>query len=101
MCGITGIFDLSARRPMPRELVSRMNDSQLHRGPDEVGLHFEPGIGLGHRRLSIIDLLTGRQPLVNEDGSVVIVYNGEMYNYRALILELSLLCYRLLATSEH
>ena len=89
MCGITGIFDLSARRPMSRELVSRMNDSQLHRGPDEVGLHFEPGIGLGHRRLSIIDLSTGQQPLFNEDGSVVIVYNGEIYNYRDLIPELS------------
>ena len=89
MCGITGIFDLSARRPMPRELVSRMNDSQLHRGPDEVGLHFEPGVGLGHRRLSIIDLSTGQQPLFNEDGSVVVVYNGEIYNYRDLIPELS------------
>ena len=82
MCGIVGIFDLKAKRPMPRELVSRMNDSQLHRGPDEVGLHFEPGLGLGHRRLSIIDLSTGQQPLFNEDGSVVIVYNGEIYNYR-------------------
>lgn len=89
MCGIVGIFDLSARRPMPRELVSRMNDSQSHRGPDEVGLHFEPGLGLGHRRLSIIDLSTGQQPLFNADGSVVIVYNGEIYNYRDLIPELS------------
>jgi asparagine synthase (glutamine-hydrolysing) len=74
---------------MPRELVSRMNDSQSHRGPDEVGLHFEPGLGLGHRRLSIIDLSTGQQPLFNEDRSVVIVYNGEIYNYRDLIPELS------------
>jgi len=89
MCGIVGIFDFSAQRPMPRELVSRMNDSQSHRGPDEVGLHFEPGLGLGHRRLSIIDLSTGQQPLFNEDGSVVIVYNGEIYNYRDLIPELS------------
>src|SRR6266513_1486430 len=91
MCGITGIFDLSARRPMPRELVSRMNDSQLHRGPDELGLHFEPGLGLGHRRLSIIDLATGQQPLFNEDGSVVVVFNGEIYNYQALIPELTAL----------
>jgi asparagine synthase (glutamine-hydrolysing) len=89
MCGIVGIFDLSSRRPMPRELVTRMNDSQLHRGPDEVGVHFEPGLGLGHRRLSIIDLSTGQQPLFNEDHSVVIVYNGEIYNYRDLIPELS------------
>src|SRR5271169_289821 len=89
MCGIVGIFDLSAKRPIPRELVSRMNDSQFHRGPDEVGLHFEPGVGFGHRRLSIIDLSTGQQPLFNEDRSVVIVYNGEIYNYRDLIPELS------------
>jgi asparagine synthase (glutamine-hydrolysing) len=89
MCGIVGIFDLSNRRALSRELVSRMNDSQLHRGPDELGLHFEPGLGLGHRRLSIIDLSTGQQPLFNEDGSVVIVYNGEIYNYRDLIPKLS------------
>ena len=88
MCGIVGIFDLSAKRSIPRELVSRLNDRQLHRGPDEVGLHLEPGVGLGHRRLSIIDLATGQQPLFNEDGSVVIVYNGEIYNYQELIPEL-------------
>ncbi|TMH55814.1 MAG: asparagine synthetase B, partial [Betaproteobacteria bacterium] len=84
MCGIVGIFDLSGKRNIPRELVARMNESQLHRGPDEGGFHFEPGVGLGHRRLSIIDLSTGQQPLYNEDGSVVIVYNGEIYNYRDL-----------------
>ena len=89
MCGIVGIFDLSGKRSPPRELVARMNESQLHRGPDEGGFHFEPGVGLGHRRLSIIDLSTGQQPLYNEDGSVVIVYNGEIYNYRDLIPELS------------
>jgi asparagine synthase (glutamine-hydrolysing) len=89
MCGIAGIFDLSTKRPMPRDLVSRMNDSQLHRGPDEVGLHFEPGLGLGHRRLSIIDLATGQQPLFNEDGSVVVTYNGEIYNYQELLPELT------------
>src|SRR5437763_6359042 len=88
MCGIVGIFDLSGKRNIPRELVARMNESQLHRGPDEGGFHFEPGVGLGHRRLSIIDLSTGQQPLYNEDGSVVIVYNGEIYNYRDLIPEL-------------
>ena len=89
MCGIVGIFDLSAKRSIPRELVSRLNDRQLHRGPDEVGLHLEPGVGLGHRRLSIIDLSTGQQPLFNEDRSVVIVYNGEIYNYQELIPELT------------
>ncbi len=89
MCGIVGIFDVSGTRTIPRDLVSRMNESQLHRGPDEHGLHFEPGLGLGHRRLSIIDLSTGQQPLYNEDRSIVIVYNGEIYNYRELIPELT------------
>jgi asparagine synthase (glutamine-hydrolysing) len=89
MCGIVGIVDVSGKRPIARELVARMNDSQFHRGPDEHGFHFEPGVGLGHRRLSIIDLSTGQQPLYNEDGSVVIVYNGEIYNYRELIPELT------------
>src|SRR6266513_2777140 len=91
MCGIVGIFDLSGKRPIPRELVARMNQSLFHRGPDEDGFHFEPGLGLGHRRLSIIDLSTGQQPLYNEDGSVVVVYNGEIYNYRDLVPELQAL----------
>ena len=65
-----------------------MNDSQLHRGPDEGSLHIEPGVGFGHRRLSIIDIATGQQPLFNEDGSVVVVFNGEIYNYQELIPEL-------------
>jgi asparagine synthase (glutamine-hydrolysing) len=89
MCGIVGIVDISGKRPISRELVSRMNHTQLHRGPDESGLHFEPGVGLGHRRLSIIDLSTGQQPLWNEDRSVVVVFNGEIYNYRDLIPELT------------
>jgi asparagine synthase (glutamine-hydrolysing) len=89
MCGIVGIMDVSDARTISRELVSRMNEIQHHRGPDEGGLHVEPGLGLGHRRLSIIDLSTGQQPLFNEDGSVVVVYNGEIYNYQELIPELT------------
>jgi asparagine synthase (glutamine-hydrolysing) len=89
MCGIVGIVDVSGARPISRELVSRMNETQHHRGPDEGGLHLEPGVGLGHRRLSIIDLSTGQQPLFNEDGSVVVVFNGEIYNYGELIPELT------------
>jgi asparagine synthase (glutamine-hydrolysing) len=65
-----------------------MNDSQHHRGPDEGSLHVEPGLGFGHRRLSIIDVATGQQPLFNEDGSVVVVFNGEIYNFQDLIPEL-------------
>ncbi|MCX7893483.1 MAG: amidotransferase 1, exosortase A system-associated [Burkholderiales bacterium] len=91
MCGIVGIFDTRGKREVPRELLSRMNETQHHRGPDEGGLHVEPGLGFGHRRLSIIDLSTGQQPLPNEDGSVVVVFNGEIYNYQALIPELAAL----------
>jgi asparagine synthase (glutamine-hydrolysing) len=91
MCGIVGIFDVRAKREASRELVSRMNETQHHRGPDECGLHVEPGVGLGHRRLSIIDLSTGQQPLWNEDRSVVVIFNGEIYNYQSLIPELTAL----------
>lgn len=88
MCGFTGIFDTRGKRAIDRSTLVRMNESQHHRGPDEGGVHIEPGVGLGHRRLSIIDVSTGQQPLYNEDQSVVIVYNGEIYNYQELIPEL-------------
>jgi asparagine synthase (glutamine-hydrolysing) len=88
MCGITGIFDTRDRRDVDRAVLQRMNDSQLHRGPDEGSVHLEPGLGFGHRRLSIIDIATGQQPLFNEDGSVVVVFNGEIYNFQSLIPEL-------------
>ena len=91
MCGITGIFDTRGSSEINRAVLQRMNDSQLHRGPDEGSLHIEPGVGLGHRRLSIIDIATGQQPLFNEDGSVVVVFNGEIYNYQQLIPELQAL----------
>jgi asparagine synthase (glutamine-hydrolysing) len=65
-----------------------MNGSLLHRGPDGDGFHYEPGVGFGHRRLSIIDLEGGKQPLYNEDHSVVVTYNGEIYNFRDLETEL-------------
>ena len=91
MCGITGIFDTRGKRDIDRAVLHRMNESQFHRGPDEGGLHIEPGVGLGHRRLSIIDLSTGQQPLYNEDQSVCVVFNGEIYNYQELIPELQAL----------
>jgi len=75
-------------------LIERMNDAQFHRGPDEGGVHIEPGVGLGHRRLSIIDLSGGKQPLYNEDESVVVVYNGEIYNFQGLSEELQTLGHR-------
>ena len=69
MCGIVGIVDTRERRPVDRAALVRMNEVQHHRGPDEDGLHLAAGVGLGHSRLSIIDLATGQQPLFNEDGS--------------------------------
>lgn len=88
MCGIVGIFDTRGRQEISRELLARMNETQYHRGPDESGLHLEPGLGLGHRRLSIIDLSSGQQPLFNEDETVVVTYNGEIYNFPELTDEL-------------
>src|SRR3954467_3208413 len=89
MCGIAGIFESRSRREIERSLLERMGASLFHRGPDAGGLHLEPGLGLVHRRLSIIDLSTGQQPLYNEDGSVAVVFNGEIYNYQDLMRELS------------
>jgi asparagine synthase (glutamine-hydrolysing) len=82
MCGICGIFEVDSR--VSAETVRRMADTLTHRGPDDAGYHFEPGLGLGHRRLAIIDLDTGKQPMANEDGSVWVVFNGEIYNFPEL-----------------
>ena len=91
MCGIVGIWDSRGSRVIERSVLVRMNETQRHRGPDETGVHLAPGIALGHQRLSIIDIATGQQPLFNEDRSVVVVYNGEIYNYGELIPELTAL----------
>jgi asparagine synthase (glutamine-hydrolysing) len=88
MCAIAGIYDLLRHPDIDASLLLAMTDSQTHRGPDQGGTHLEAGIGLGHRRLSIIDLGGGQQPLFNEDHSVVVVYNGEIYNFQALAREL-------------
>jgi asparagine synthase (glutamine-hydrolysing) len=88
MCGIAGIVDLKGRREIDRRSLSRMNEAQAYRGPDGEGSFFAPGVALGHRRLSIIDVAGGQQPLFNEDGSIVVVYNGEIYNYREVLTEL-------------
>jgi asparagine synthase (glutamine-hydrolysing) len=91
MCGITGIFDTRGGRAISHAALHRMNEAHTHRGPDEGSLHLEPGVGLGHRRLSIIDIATGQQPLFNEDHSVVVVFNGEIYNFQELVPELQAL----------
>ena len=85
MCGICGKYYFE---PVEDEalapLIQGMCDSMVHRGPDEEGFYIQKGIGLGHRRLSIIDLSTGKQPIGNEDRSVIVVFNGEIYNYKHL-----------------
>jgi asparagine synthase (glutamine-hydrolysing) len=91
MCGIVGIFDTRGSRSIDRGMLARMNETQHHRGPDEADLYIEPGVGFGHRRLSVIDVAAGLQPLGNEDGSVMVCYNGEIYNYRELTAELQAL----------
>ncbi len=89
MCGIVGLFDTCGKSEIDRKLLGHMNQTLFHRGPDEGKLYTEPGLGLGHRRLSIIDVSDGQQPLFNEDGSVVVVFNGEIYNFQDLAAELT------------
>ena len=81
MCGLTALFDPTVPRLADRQVFARINDLQTHRGPDEGAVHIEPHIALGHRRLSVIDLATGQQPLFNAEGSVGVVFNGEIYNF--------------------
>jgi asparagine synthase (glutamine-hydrolysing) len=89
MCGIAGRVNYDARQPVDRDILTAMTDAVRHRGPDAAGYYHGPGIGLGHRRLSIIDLATGDQPLANEDGSVQVVFNGEIYNFAEVRAELT------------
>jgi asparagine synthase (glutamine-hydrolysing) len=85
MCGICGVVSVHADERIDPELIGRMRDTLIHRGPDDAGLYVGPGVGLAHRRLSIIDLRPeGRQPLGNEDNSIQVVFNGEIYNFQAL-----------------
>jgi asparagine synthase (glutamine-hydrolysing) len=93
MCGIVGIYDLNGYREINRDLLIRMNESQLHRGPDSGGIHIESGIGLGHRRLSIIDLASGKQPMYSRSNSIVLTYNGEIYNFKDIKTKLESLGY--------
>lgn len=87
MCGIAGIFDQSGE-PVNRELLDRMTSIIQHRGPDGSGQFVDREVGLGHRRLSIIDLAAGAQPMTNEDGQLQVVFNGEIYNFVELRQEL-------------
>ncbi|HAD82241.1 MAG: asparagine synthase (glutamine-hydrolyzing) [Candidatus Edwardsbacteria bacterium RIFOXYD12_FULL_50_11] len=89
MCGITGLIHLESQRKADRSKIKRMADSIAHRGPDGEGFYVNGPLALGHRRLSIIDLKTGDQPMFTEDKRLTIVYNGEIYNYIELREELS------------
>ncbi|HQT67713.1 MAG TPA: asparagine synthase (glutamine-hydrolyzing) [Acetobacteraceae bacterium] len=92
MCGLAGLFfglDIkTSKQPTDERLLKAMTDAIAHRGPDQEGFHREPGLGLGFRRLAIIDLTGGSQPMGNEDASVIIVFNGEIYNFQSLRHEL-------------
>jgi asparagine synthase (glutamine-hydrolysing) len=81
MCGIAGIVDLGGCRRLPEGALERMAAALYHRGPDEEGFFVRPGLGLASRRLSIVGLADGRQPIFNEDRSVAVVYNGELFDY--------------------
>ncbi|WP_343672293.1 asparagine synthase (glutamine-hydrolyzing) [Chitinophaga sp.] len=88
MCGIVGIFDKTRQRLVNRQYLEKMTSCLLHRGPDDEGYVIHNSTGLGFRRLSIIDLSGGRQPMYNEDGTLALVCNGEIYNYKELRREM-------------
>src|SRR5687768_16582996 len=91
MCGISGVFARD-RAPVDERLAVSMRDAIAHRGPDAEGLWIRPDgrdVALGHRRLSIVDLSeAGRQPMANEDGTILVTYNGEIYNHAHLRADL-------------
>ena len=81
MCGITGIYNFNKDNIIDAEKLKLMNDKLYHRGPDGFGYYFQNNIGLGHRRLSIIDISEGNQPMHNSEKTISVVFNGEIYNY--------------------
>ncbi|MGH8283228.1 MAG: XrtA/PEP-CTERM system amidotransferase [Gammaproteobacteria bacterium] len=88
MCGLAGIVLSHKDGTVNEKVLLAMRDAQIHRGPDEAGIYFAKGVGLGHRRLSIIDLANGQQPMVDETSGLALIYNGELYNFQALKAEL-------------
>src|SRR3954470_7357281 len=81
MCGIAGMIDLAGQRPVREGDIQRMSRSLLHRGPDEEGFLIRPGLALASRRLSIVGLADGQQPIYNEDRNITVVFNGELFDY--------------------
>jgi asparagine synthase (glutamine-hydrolysing) len=98
MCGIAGVATRGSSPP--RELIASMCDAMRHRGPDGEGFHIEPGVGLGMRRLAVLDLVSGDQPVSNQAGTVHAVFNGEIYNYRELRTELTAKGHRFRGTGD-
>src|SRR5437016_12016007 len=100
MCGIAGIVRRDPREAVDEARLKGMRDVLRHRGPDGEGLLIDGPVGLGHRRLAIVDLAGGQQPMTNEDGNVWITYNGEIYNHAALRPSLELLGHRYRTRSD-
>lgn len=94
MCGVSGIFTFNSQTPISQDVLRGMNRAQSHRGPDAEGYFFGDGVALGHRRLSIIDVSGGGQPIYSEDKKVVIVFNGEIFNHHEIAVELKNKGYR-------
>jgi len=88
MCGICGIYNFKSQRPVPAELLRAMTNTMVHRGPDDEGYYVHEALGLGMRRLRIIDLEGGAQPIANEDQSIWVIFNGEIYNHNELRVDL-------------
>src|ERR1700710_1018537 len=100
MCGITGIINFERDRKIDPVVLSKMTDAISYRGPDGFGYYNHNHVGLGHRRLSIIDLNTGHQPMYSNDESIALVFNGEIYNYIELREELIQLGHLFKTTSD-
>lgn len=100
MCGICGVYNARSGQPVATRLIECMMDVLAHRGPDDQGLYLEQALGLGFRRLSIVDLASGQQPVTNETGTIQLVFNGEIWNYRELRRELQARGHRMRAQSD-
>src|SRR2546430_6409420 len=100
MCGICGQFNFAQKEPVEPETVRRMTQTIVHRGPDDEGYFFDGPVGLGFRRLSIIDLAGGHQPMSDAEETVWIIFNGEIYNYRELRAELQSKGYQFRTNSD-
>src|SRR5208337_1467386 len=100
MCGIAGVVSYASQSHPDPEAIRTMTDLMVHRGPDDSGFHFGPYVGLGQRRLSIIDLAGGHQPIYSDDGTKVIIFNGEIYNFMSVRAELQRLGARFSTTSD-